>query len=126
VCRHVGLVPEGVTVHGVVPDMADAYRRAAVVLAPLRFGTGLKIKSVEALSYGRPLICSPVAAEGMEDSGRRAWVCAADTRSFVEGCVRLSGDARERERLVRAGLECVAEWNEISRSRFLDALAGRW
>lgn len=55
----------GVRLHGFAPDLAAAYARAAVVVNPVRAGTGLKIKSVEALAHGRPLVSLDNGVEGM-------------------------------------------------------------
>jgi glycosyltransferase involved in cell wall biosynthesis len=51
---------------GFVPDLADFYRRVRVAIAPLRFGAGVKLKTVEALQYGVPVVATTVGAEGLE------------------------------------------------------------
>jgi glycosyltransferase involved in cell wall biosynthesis len=40
-----------------------------VVINPVRFGSGLKIKAVEALAYGRALVSTPVGVEGLDGAG---------------------------------------------------------
>ncbi|AMY11734.1 N-acetylglucosaminyl-diphospho-decaprenol L-rhamnosyltransferase [Luteitalea pratensis] len=59
---------EGMHLHaeGFVPDLADFYRRVRVAIAPLRFGAGVKLKTVEALQYGVPVVATTVGAEGLE------------------------------------------------------------
>jgi hypothetical protein len=47
---------DGIRYLGVVPDIEGHYANAAVVINPILFGTGLKIKAVEALSYGKCLV----------------------------------------------------------------------
>ncbi|MCW2282995.1 glycosyltransferase involved in cell wall biosynthesis [Rhodoblastus acidophilus] len=49
---------------GRVPDVADFYRAVDVVLAPMKFSTGLKIKVSEALASGAPLLAHAHAMEG--------------------------------------------------------------
>jgi O-antigen biosynthesis protein len=46
-------------------DLAAAYRRARVAVVPLRFGAGVKLKVVEALREGLPLVTTPVGAQGL-------------------------------------------------------------
>ena len=52
---------------GRVADLAGVYARSRAVIAPLHEGTGLKIKVVEALGFGRALVSTPFAALGVED-----------------------------------------------------------
>lgn len=55
-----------VRLHGTVEDLGSYYRAADLVIAPLRVGSGLKIKVVEALSQGRPVATTSVGAQGIE------------------------------------------------------------
>jgi glycosyltransferase involved in cell wall biosynthesis len=50
---------------GFVKDLAAEYRRAAVVIAPITSGGGIKVKVVEALAMGRFLVATPKALEGI-------------------------------------------------------------
>jgi len=54
-----------VRVLGWVPDLEDAYARARVFLAPLRYGAGVKGKIGESLAHGLPVVTTTVGAEGM-------------------------------------------------------------
>jgi polysaccharide biosynthesis protein PslH len=58
-----------VQVAGFVDDLLDEYRRAAVVIAPLTMGGGIKIKVVEGLAAGRFLVATPKAMEGIDAAG---------------------------------------------------------
>lgn len=55
-----------VQVPGFVGDLPAEYRRAAVVVAPITSGGGIKIKVIEALAMGRFLVATPKAMEGIE------------------------------------------------------------
>lgn len=59
--------PEGVTPLGRLTDLSSAYAKATVVIAPLLQGSGLKIKILEAVSFGRAGVTTSVGAEGLED-----------------------------------------------------------
>jgi len=59
-----------VEVLGRVPDVADFYRSMDVVLAPMQFSTGLKIKVGEALATGAPVLAHAHAMEGYPTSER--------------------------------------------------------
>ncbi len=59
----------GVEVHGYVSDanLATMYRNARVVVAPLRFGAGVKLKVLEAMQRGTPLVTTSAGAQGLLD-----------------------------------------------------------
>ena len=60
---------------GIVENLATAYQEADVFLNPMQWGTGLKIKTLEALSYGRLVVSTPCGLEGIEDAeGDGCWM----------------------------------------------------
>ncbi len=63
--RRAGAWPAGAEAVGFVEDLGPEYARAAAVLAPIRFGSGVKIKLVEGLAQGLPGIATPAGAEGL-------------------------------------------------------------
>ncbi|MFO6448762.1 glycosyltransferase [Erythrobacter sp. NE805] len=94
-------VPGGVTLHGLVPDLAPFYRRAGIVVSPLRFGSGLKIKLVEALAWGKPVVASPVTLQGVERECAPAVMVAEDAASFAAAILALQRDSELRDLLTR-------------------------
>jgi glycosyltransferase involved in cell wall biosynthesis len=62
------LSDEGVNVMGRAEDAVEVLSQARVLLAPLRFGAGLKGKFVDAMQAGTPSITSPVGAEGFVEA----------------------------------------------------------
>ena len=50
---------------GEVADVVDYYRKAAVVIAPTKFGTGTSIKTIEALAAGKPIVATAEALRGV-------------------------------------------------------------
>ena len=71
VCGRVGETAHrsypGVTIAGQVPDLAPYYRRVALVLNPVPYGTGLKIKTVEGMAHGRVVVCTEAGTGGLGD-----------------------------------------------------------
>jgi glycosyltransferase involved in cell wall biosynthesis len=55
----------GIEVHGDVPDMADWLQQARVVVVPLRFGTGTRIKALEAMAAARPVVGTTIGLAGL-------------------------------------------------------------
>jgi GT2 family glycosyltransferase len=86
------LASEFVDVAGWVDDLTPHYQSARVVVAPLRFGAGVKGKIGEALSHGVPVVTTTIGAEGMHlVDGHNALV--ADTPdAFAAAIERLRTD----------------------------------
>lgn len=71
---------DGVRKMGRVPKLLPYYREAAVVINPVPYGSGLKIKSVEALSFGKCLVTTPSGVTGLEGDRDAAFhVCEIET-----------------------------------------------
>jgi glycosyltransferase involved in cell wall biosynthesis len=97
-----GHIPE-VTVLGALPDIADAYRQADVVVVPLRAGGGTRIKLLEALAHRRPVVSTTIGAEGLELVDGRELLLADRPFHFAQQCLRLLGDPALAERLAQQG-----------------------
>jgi polysaccharide biosynthesis protein PslH len=78
----------GVTVTGQVSDVRPFLERAAVFVAPLRFGAGMQNKLLEALAMELPVVASPLAAEGLRpERGDAPPVVLADEPEDLAGRV---------------------------------------
>ena len=79
-----------VEVVGAVDHLADWYRDAHFVIAPIFDGSGMKTKVAEALMYGKKIIGTPEAFSGYEGVAERAgWVCStADEFVAAIGCAK--------------------------------------
>ncbi len=56
---------EGIDLLGFVPDLQALMRTSALVVIPLEHGGGTKVKTIEALAAGKPVLATPVAVEGL-------------------------------------------------------------
>ena len=107
VCDALKAEPEvkDVVMHGFVTDLASAYASLHVVLNPVTYGGGLKIKSVEALGYAKPLVTTAVGAQGLEAGAGQAFVLSRDDEDFVSAVLHLLRDAQARRQLAEGALE---------------------
>jgi glycosyltransferase involved in cell wall biosynthesis len=104
------------SVVGSVPDVAPFLRQAAVVVVPLRFGGGTRIKILEALAYRVPVVSTSVGAEGLEVESGKHLLLADSPSAFAQCCLRLLADPALREHLTAQGFELVRakyEWRAI-------------
>ena len=69
---------------GYVDSISDEYLAASVVVNPCLHGTGLKIKTIEALSWSKAHVGWPVSADGIRELGTLPYVVAQDELSFAQ------------------------------------------
>lgn len=82
----------GVFVTGYVADLPDYLHRATVAVAPLRAGSGMQFKVIEAMCCGTPVVATPYALGGIEAVHGQNLLIAEDAKSFAEQVVRLLND----------------------------------
>jgi hypothetical protein len=106
-----------VTVTGFVDDVRTYLERASVFVAPLRFGSGIQNKVLEAMAMEVPVITTSLAAAGLRVDGAEPPVIVADDeQQFAERLVDLLGDEKERRRLAVEGRHFVENHFVWSRS----------
>jgi glycosyltransferase involved in cell wall biosynthesis len=103
-----GPPPEGVRYLGHVHDLGPLYNRASVVVSPLRIGSGLKIKLMQALELGKAVVATSVTLQGVADRLADAVYRADDTVAFAAAVVSLLNDAKLRISLANHGLDALA------------------
>lgn len=96
------LASPDVRVLGFVPDIEPLFAASRVMVAPLRFGAGVKGKIGEALAHGLPVVTTPVGAEGMGFDGGQVLV-AEDARDFADAVTRAYNDSALWHQLSDAG-----------------------
>ncbi|QXX76680.1 hypothetical protein MHY1_p00202 (plasmid) [Methylovirgula sp. HY1] len=92
----------GVRWLGHVDDLGSVYAQARLIINPAVAGTGLKIKTLEALAYLRPIVLWPSGVDGMQPALRELCECVTDWFAFTEAVIRLLCDDSARQRLLLA------------------------
>jgi len=87
---------EGVLMFGEVPSLDEAYEQAAVVVVPLRAGSGLKVKLVDAICRGVATVTTSVGAQGLLAVEPRPFALADEPAEIVDAVVKLLTDGAER------------------------------
>jgi Glycosyl transferases group 1 len=110
VCGSVGhalglrAIPNGVLLQGLVPDLGTVLHRAAIAVAPILAGSGLKIKLLDYVAHGLGTVTTPVGVEGFEVTRDWPFTVAVDAEEFAQAAARLAADivdaaAREKRAL---------------------------
>jgi glycosyltransferase involved in cell wall biosynthesis len=102
---------DGVDFLGFVSDIFGTLRHATIFVCPMRQGTGIKVKLLEAMACGLPIVASPLAVEGVSEAedGQNLLV-AASPDAFVAGLLTLLDDADLRRRLGTRAREAIAPY----------------
>ena len=96
---------------GTIDDLRTAYEHADIVINPIQFGTGLKVKNIEALAFGKPLVTTTVGASGLEDGIDTAYYVADQPKAFADAILTLLSDKAQYESLTQKAYEFATHWN---------------
>lgn len=83
----------GVRMTGFVEDLEPYHRRCRLFVAPLRFGGGMKVKIINAMYRGIPVLTTPIGAEGLETADGRHLSIAGDAAKMLRDADHLLRDA---------------------------------
>jgi O-antigen biosynthesis protein len=104
---------------GQVADLASFYDQVRVVIAPIRFGAGVKVKTIQALQHGVPVVATTCGAEGIETHGLDAITIADDAAGFAAAVITLLSDRLVWQQQRREIEQLIDRWHR-------DTGAGAW
>lgn len=108
-----------VTLHGFVPDIAAFYGQMDLIVSPVTMGTGINVKTVQAMAFGMPLMTTAWGSKGIETGNRyhcyeTADELAADLIAMAEHPVALEPLAEvSREHYIRFFNESLAGFDTL-------------
>ncbi len=100
---------QGITVTGTVDDVRPFYRNALVSVVPLRVGGGTRLKVLEAMAAGTPVISTTVGAEGLAVDAGKNILIADRPESMANAIVSLQAESSLWQELVANGRRLVRE-----------------
>jgi glycosyltransferase involved in cell wall biosynthesis len=106
----------GVTVTGAVPDVRPYYRRAWLQIVPLRIGGGTRLKIVESIGIGTPVVSTTIGAQGLDLVHEREILLADTAQDFIAQTARALRDENLRASLAVGGLDAVRSrlsWDKL-------------
>ncbi len=98
-----------VSVAGWVHDLDPVLDGARALVAPLRYGAGMKGKVTQAMAAGLPVVTTPIGAEGLSAIDGEHLLIGGDARELAERVVRVLEDGELWQRLSRAGQQIATE-----------------
>jgi glycosyltransferase involved in cell wall biosynthesis len=107
-----------------VTDIAPYFERAAVVIAPLRIGGGMRMKVLHAMAMGKAVVTSPRGADGLQvDGAQLPLIVAEEAECFARTTADLLAN---REKRIALGLQARSyietHFNARASSRRIEAI----
>ena len=101
---------QGVELHADVPDLAAYLGRATVSIAPMKEGSGVPMKVLEAWAAGVPVVGHPWAADGLEEGAREAMVIAEEAGEWQNALTMLLNDPVAARSQAERGRSSWRDW----------------
>ncbi len=112
---------EAIEVTGTVPSVAPYYEDALAAIVPLRTGGGTRLKILEAMAAGVPVISSTLGAEGLAVSPGENILIADDEKSWIEALDSIFSDEARWRQIAAAGRSLVEfryDWSVLGKTLF--------
>ncbi len=103
--------PDAVALEGFVEDVRDFYGRADVFVVPLLSGSGTKLKVIEGLAMGMPIVTTTIGAEGLAVTDGVEMAIRDDADKFAESVIRLLQSREQRDVM-------ASEARDVAESRY--------
>ena len=113
---------ESIEILGEVSDLFQFYSLGDVVINPTVSGTGLKIKTFEAMSYGKVIVAHPHNTIGIYKKDEAPILEASSPEDYIRHITRIFEDKNAMISLKKESVNYIRELNEIVRSRFTMAI----
>lgn len=110
---------ESVQLAGYVPDIQSAVGSRAVCVIPIRHGSGTRLKILEAMALGVPVVSTTKGAEGLDVTDGEHLLLADEPHDFADRVCAILNDMTLRARLTanaRHLVEQKYDWRTIGRS----------
>lgn len=119
---------EGVTVAGGVPDVRPYYRRSWMQIVPLRIGGGTRLKIVESMAIGTPVVSTTIGAQGLDLRHGEDILLADTPDDFARETARGLSDSALRAHIEQEGMKTAHErlaWPMLGK-KLSDLYTGRF
>lgn len=117
---------EGIEKIGFVKDLKDLFLNVSLVVAPIRFGAGVPTKILEALSYGVPVLTSPIGVRGMvikDDNSGIKCINLEDKLGWINFIEDVVSNINKRELMAESAQIFIKEnyLQEITKEKYCKA-----
>ncbi|MGQ9514517.1 MAG: glycosyltransferase family 4 protein [Thermoproteota archaeon] len=114
-------LPKGVKLAGYIEDLSQLYGLVDIVILPITVGSGTKLKTLEAMAAGKPIITTPAGSIGIRGTDEKYLWIEEKVEEFPSRIVELSRDKGLRDEMGRKARDRALEydWNLLMK-RYID------
>ncbi len=114
---------EGFLIHGRAESAEEVISKARVLLAPLRFGAGLKGKLADAMRFGTPSVTTSIGAEGIAETNDWPGAVSDEAVEFAKRSIELCQAKDEWKKFQKSGFELLKQ--NFDKAKFADNFLNR-
>ena len=100
---------KNISYHGEVDDAREFMQSYHIMVAPLLTGSGIRIKILEAMALGRPVVTTSVGIEGIPAKNNKDLLVSDDPEGFKDQIIRLATHPSESVRLVSSAQQLIKQ-----------------
>jgi glycosyltransferase involved in cell wall biosynthesis len=116
-----GELSNAIELQGFVEDVREPLSRYSVFVCPIRSGSGVRVKLLEAFASGIPTVSTRLGAEGLAGNDGEFCMLADEPEEFAAKIVQLlENPAKASELAARARAEVAANWDMAAITRKLE------
>ena len=97
-----------------VENLEEEARKCLALVAPIQFGTGIKIKVVEMMGLGLPVITSPVGVEGLNLRKEDGFLVCQNQKDYVSNINVLCKEPSFRRNIIEKQIKYIDEFHNYS------------
>lgn len=105
--RKIGQKDSSVVVTGYVKEAKKYFKKAGVFIAPIRAGAGVRIKILDAFSYGVPVVATKAAVKGIRVKNKREVLVEDEEKKFAKSVVKILKDEELARKLSLNGVRFI-------------------
>lgn len=102
-------LPKGVKYHGFIDDLYEFNESSTIQVIPLISGSGVKLKMVEGLAYGNPIVSTSFGADGLNAVNGEHYELANTPKEFCDKILSLLDDKEHRKKLSINSQKLISE-----------------
>lgn len=121
--KKIGEEDNSVEVTGYVKDISDYFKKIGVFVVPIRAGAGIRIKIIDALAAGLPVVSTRIAAEGIEVKNREEILIEDKEKDFAKAVVNILKKRELAKKLSLNGRELIkGKYNQKKAQKALEQI----
>jgi polysaccharide biosynthesis protein PslH len=105
---------KNIFVTGTVDDVRPFIAKATIYVVPLRLGTGTRLKILEAMSMGIPVISTSIGCEGLNAEDNKNIIISDEPGNFAAGIINLIEDDELRKQIALEGRKLAEQYSWVS------------